>query len=133
MRGQFVLEIAEVVGLARRDQCEVPTDRRLKQVAFTLDLDDLLAILDGRAEARRGQDTAQADACRADALDQRSLGTSSTSISPEIILACVSGFSPMWEATTRETRPAEISLPIPLPGSAVSLATTVRFLCRVAQ
>ncbi len=53
-------------------------------------------------------------------------GTSVTSISPAIILACVSGFSPMCEATRRATAPARISLPMPRPGIAVSLAMTVR-------
>src|SRR5271166_3822580 len=54
-------------------------------------------------------------------------GTSSTSISPAIIFACVSGLRPMCEAITFATAPALISLPIPLPGIAVSLAMMVRF------
>ena len=55
-------------------------------------------------------------------------GASSTSISPAIIFACVSGLSPMWETINLATAPAVMSLPMPLPGMAVSLAMTVRFL-----
>ena len=55
-------------------------------------------------------------------------GTSSTSISPEIIFFCVSGLRPICEAMSFATAPAVMSLPMPLPGDAVSLAMTVRFL-----
>src|SRR6187431_201149 len=59
-------------------------------------------------------------------------GTSSTSSSPASIFFCVSGFSPMWLTIALASAPALTSLPIPTPGSAVSLAITVsrRLPCR---
>src|SRR5208337_2193504 len=53
-------------------------------------------------------------------------GTSSTSRSPAIICRCVSGFAPICEAIRRFTIRPVISLPMAIPGNAVSLAITVR-------
>src|SRR5215813_3251196 len=52
-------------------------------------------------------------------------GTRSTSALPAIICFCVSGLSPMWLTIARRTSPALMSLPMPTPGIAVSLAITV--------
>src|SRR5262249_52623687 len=52
-------------------------------------------------------------------------GRRSTSVLPAIICFCVSGLSPMWLTIARRTSPALISLPMPTPGIAVSLAITV--------
>src|SRR5437762_10757401 len=53
-------------------------------------------------------------------------GTSSTSIWPANIFFCVSGLRPIWLAIALRTRFALTSLPMPTPGSAVSLPITVR-------
>ena len=62
-------------------------------------------------------------------------GTSSTSSSPESIFFCVSGLRPMWLTMVLRMTPALTSLPMPMPGSALSLAITVRprFLWRTSS
>src|SRR5215212_9401343 len=59
-------------------------------------------------------------------------GTRSTCRLPASICRCVSGLRPMWLTITWRSSPASISLPMPIPGAAVSLAMTVRslFFCR---
>jgi hypothetical protein len=74
VRGQRILEVADVVGLPCGDQREVAPERGLEQVAPAADLDDGLALLDQRAQAGGGEDASEADAGGADALDQRALG-----------------------------------------------------------
>src|ERR1700722_17679953 len=53
-------------------------------------------------------------------------GTRSTARAPLIICCWVSELRPIWLAITWRTSPALISLPIPTPGTAGSLAITVR-------
>src|SRR5262245_45630950 len=53
-------------------------------------------------------------------------GTRSTVILPAIICCWVSALRPIWLAIVFERRPALTSLPMPLPGTAVSLALTTR-------
>src|SRR5262245_20568778 len=62
-------------------------------------------------------------------------GTSSTTILPAIICCWVSGLRPMWLAIVLERRPAPTSLPMPLPGTAVSFAMTIRLRlpCRTSS
>ena len=74
VRGQRIFEVAVIVGLLAADQGEIAADRRLQQVGLAVDLDDLLALLDQRADAGRGEDAAEPHAAGADSLDQRSLG-----------------------------------------------------------
>ena len=50
-RRQSVGEIAEIVGEKCTDQRKVGAQRRLKQVALSVDIDFLLAFLNNRADA----------------------------------------------------------------------------------
>src|SRR5208283_1907498 len=124
---QRILEVAVVVGLLAAEEGEVALNRLLEQVGLAVDLDDLLAFLDRRADAGGGQHAAEPAPPARMRSTSVPCGESSTSISPEIIFFCVSGLSPMCEAISLRTAPAEMSLPMPLPGEAVSLATIVRF------
>src|SRR5262245_10980973 len=72
-RGQRVGEVAEIVGQKRVDQREIRAQRRLEQIALSLDLDPLLALLDDGADAGRREHAAEAEAAGADAFDQRTL------------------------------------------------------------
>ena len=113
VRGQRIFEIAVVVGLLRRDQGEIAADRGLEQEWLAVDLDDPLALLDHRPDAGRGEHAPKPTPPARMRSISVPCGTRSTSISPAIILAWVSGLRPMCEATSLATAPALISLPIP--------------------
>ncbi len=72
-RGQRVREVAEVVGEERVDEREVRAQCGLDEVILAAHVDLLLALLDDGTDAGRGEDTAEPEATRADALDQRAL------------------------------------------------------------
>ena len=72
-RSQDVREVPEIVGKERIDQREVGVQCRLKQIAFPVDFDFLLAFLNNGADAGGRQHAAQAGATSPDALDEGAL------------------------------------------------------------
>src|SRR5947208_3396994 len=71
--GERVAQIAHVVGEKRVYQRKVGTDGHLEQVALAIDIDALLAGLDGCSDAGLREDAAEAIPAGANALDQGSL------------------------------------------------------------
>src|SRR5262245_28486898 len=72
-RCQRVGKIAEILGEKRADQCNVGTQRSLDQVAFSVDVDFLLAFLDDRADPGWSQYPAESKTPGTNALDERAL------------------------------------------------------------
>src|SRR3954467_1198048 len=127
-RRQRISQVADVVSLLGVEESEVGLERFLEKERAPIDLEDLLALLDQRARSGRGQHAAQAVPPARIRSASVPWGTSSTSISPASICRWVSGLVPIWLVMTLRTSLASISLPIPTPGRAVSLAMMVRSL-----
>src|SRR5262249_22087152 len=70
---QGIGQIAEIVGEKCIHQGEVGAQRRLNQVAFSIDVDLLLSFLNGRSDSGRSQYSTEPKTAGANALDKRAL------------------------------------------------------------
>ena len=122
-RRQRVGEISQIVGEKRLQQREVGAQRFLEQDTRAIDF-DLALPSSTTVPTPVGVSTRLTEATGANALDQRALRYQLDFDLACQHLFCVSGFNPMLAITLR-TAFAVISLPIPIPGNAVSLPITV--------
>ena len=131
--GQRVAQIAQVVGKERLHQSEIGAQRHLQQIlpfhrprcAACLSRPGCRCrFASGPRRGRNRRRECARSACLAARVPPP--------VRRPVICRCVSGLRPIWLTIALRTSLAPMSLPIPRPGMAVSLAMTVRlrFFCR---
>ncbi len=68
-----VAQIAHIIGKERMNEREISVERGFKQIGLAVCFDLLLPLFDCRADARGGEDAAEAIPAAADALDESAL------------------------------------------------------------